>query len=125
MLYCCCCRFTQKQKKTFSIRLKRLTSAGVSISCESCFTYACVRSHSVTTRRIDVTAVRVGSAFVDIYIQTCCCHYKNFKTTSLHKYVIFIIFALEFWSSFQNNIFEKSIHKYTLNTLEEKNYVFT
>ena len=57
-------------KQTFSIRLKRLTSAGVSISCESCFTCACVRSHSITTHRIDVTAVRVGRAFVDIYIQT-------------------------------------------------------
>ena len=35
------------------------------------------------------------------------------------------MFALEFWSSLQGNIFEKSIHKYTLSTLEEKNYVFT
>ena len=98
-------------KKKFSVRLKRLTSAGVSISCESCFTYACVRSHSITTNCIDVTAVRVGRAFFDIYIQTCC---------SLHKYVIFIMFALKFWSSLQGNIFEKSIHKYTLNTLQEK-----
>ena len=57
-------------KQTFLITLKRLTSAGVSISCESCFTCACVRSHSITTHRIDVTAVRVGRAFVDIYIQT-------------------------------------------------------
>ena len=112
-------------KQTFSIRLKRLTSAGVSISCESCFTCACVRSHSITTHRIDVTAVRVGRAFVDIYIQTCRCHYKYFKASSLHKYVIFIMFALKFWSSLQGNIFEKSIHKYTLNTLQEKNYVFT
>ena len=63
-------------KQTFSISLKRLTSASVSISCESCFTCACVRSHSITTHRIDVTAVRVGRAFVDIYIPTCCCHYK-------------------------------------------------
>ena len=112
-------------KQTFSIRLKRLTSAGVSISCESCFTCACVRSHSITTHRIDVTAVRVGRAFVDIYIQTWCCHYKNFKASSLHTYVIFIIFALEFWSSLQGNIFEKPIHTYTLNTLQQKNYVFT
>ena len=112
-------------KQKFSVRLKRLTSASVSISCESCFTYACVRSHSITTNRIDVTAVRVGRAFVDIYIQTCRCHYKYFKASSLRKYVIFIMFALKFWSSLQGNIFEKSIHKYTLNTLQEKNYVFT
>ena len=108
-------------KQKFSVRLKRLTSASVSISCESCFTCACVRSHSITTHRIDVTAVRVGRAFVDIYIQTCRCHYKYFKASSLHKYVIFIMFALKFWSSLQGNIFGKSIHKYTLNTLQEKN----
>ena len=83
------------------------------------------RQHSITTHRIDVTAVRVGRAFVDIYIQTWCCHYKNFKASSLHTYVIFIIFALEFWSSLQGNVFEKPIHTYTLNTLEQKNYVFT
>ena len=91
-------------KETFSIRLKRLTSAGVSISCESCFTCACVRSHSITTRRINVTAVRVGRAFVDIYIQTCCYSYKNLKASSLHTYIIFSIFTLEFWSSLQGNI---------------------
>ena len=79
-------------KQTFSIRLKRLTSAGVSISCESCFTCAYVRSHSITTHRINVTAVRAGRAFVDIYIQTL-------KAGSLHTYIIFIMLTLEFWSS--------------------------
>ena len=71
-------------KQTFSIRLKRLTSAGASISCESCFTCACVRSHSITTYRINVTAVRVGRAFVDIYKQICCYNYNNLKASSLH-----------------------------------------
>ena len=86
--------FSEKKhiKQTFSIRLKRLTSAGVSISCESCFTCACVRSHSITTHRINVTAVRAGRAFVDIYIQTL-------KAGSLHTYIIFIMLTLEFWSS--------------------------
>ena len=112
-------------KQTFSIRLERLTSAGVSISCESCFTCACVRSHSITTYRINVTAVRVGRAFVDIYKQIFCYNYNNLKASSLHTYIIFIIFTIEFWSSLQGNIFEKPIHKYTLNTLQEKNYAFT
>ena len=79
-------------------------SAGVSISFESCFTCACVRSHSIATHRINVTAVRVGRAFVDIYMQTCCYNYKSLKASSLHTYIIFIIFTLEFWSSLQGNI---------------------
>ena len=113
-------------KQTFSIRLKRVTSAGVSISCESCITCACVRSHSITTHRIHVTAVRVGTAFVDIYIQTCCCNYKNLKASSLHIYAIFIIFALEFWGTLQGNVFEKPIHKIIyIEYVTRKNYVFT
>ena len=56
----------KKKKQTFYIRLKRLTSAGVSIACESCFTCACVRSRIIATHRINVTAVRVGRALVDI-----------------------------------------------------------
>ena len=53
-------------KQTFYIRLKRLTSAGVSIACKSCFTCACVRSHIIATHSINVTTVRVGRALVDV-----------------------------------------------------------
>ena len=45
----------------------KFTSAGVSIAWISCFTGACVRSHSVDTQRIDVTAKRTGRALVDIW----------------------------------------------------------
>ena len=56
------------EKTTISnkYRLKRLTSACVSIACESCFTGACVGSHIIATHRINVTAVRVGRALVDV-----------------------------------------------------------
>ena len=45
----------------------KLTSAGVSIAWISCFTGAYVQSHSITAHRIDVTAVRIGRALVDIW----------------------------------------------------------
>ena len=90
----CCCRFTQKR----NISIKRLSSAGVFIACESCFTCACVTSHSITTHCINVTAVRAGRAFVNIYIQKCY-NYKNLKASSLHTYIIFIMLTLEFFSS--------------------------
>ena len=80
-------------KQTFSIRLKRLTSAGVSISCESCFACACVRSHSITTHRINVTAVRVGRAFVDIYIQTCCYNYKHLKASTAYIHNLYYAYT--------------------------------
>lgn len=44
-----------------------LTSTGVSIAWISCFTGAYVQSHSITAHRIDVTAVRIGRALVDIW----------------------------------------------------------
>ena len=54
-------------KQTFYIRLKRLTSAGVSIACKSCSTCAYVRSHIIATHSINVTTVRVGRTIVYIY----------------------------------------------------------
>ena len=45
---------------------KNLTIARPSIACVSCVTGACVVSHSIATQRIDVTAVRVCRALVDI-----------------------------------------------------------
>ena len=45
----------------------KLTSAGVSIAWISCFTGAYVQSHSITAHCIDVTAVRIGRALVDIW----------------------------------------------------------
>ena len=107
-------------KQTFSIKFKWLTSAGVSISCESCFTCACVRSHSITTHRINVTAVRVGRAFVDIYMQTCCYNCKSLKASNLHTYIIFIILHSNFGVACKVISRETWIHKYTLNRLQEK-----
>ena len=46
--------------------MKNRTIARPSIACVSCFTGACVGSHSIATHRIDVTAVRVCRALVDI-----------------------------------------------------------
>ena len=80
-------------KQTFLIRLKGITCAGASISCESCFTCACVISHSITTHRIDVTAVRVGRAFVDIYIQTCCYNYKHLKASTAYIHNLYYAYT--------------------------------
>ena len=55
------CKRWKEHKRLF------LTSAGVSIACVSCFTWACVRSHIIATHRINVTAVRVGRTLVDIW----------------------------------------------------------
>ena len=56
----------KKQRYIYSLHFLQLTSACLSISCVSCFTYAYVRSHGIVTDRIGVTAVRVGGALVDI-----------------------------------------------------------
>ena len=56
----------KKQRYIYSLHFLQLTSACPSISCVSCFTCACVRSHGIVTDRIGVTAVRVGGALVDI-----------------------------------------------------------
>ena len=52
--------------KYTQIKEKQLTSTRPAIACVAYFTSACVRTHSITTHPIDVTAVRVGRTFVDI-----------------------------------------------------------
>ena len=48
-------------------KTSKRTIASPSISCVSCFTCACVRSHSIATDRVNVTAMIVVRTLVDIW----------------------------------------------------------
>ena len=50
---------------TLKVLSKKLTSAGVSIA--SCFRGAYVGSHIINAHHIDITAVRISRALVDIW----------------------------------------------------------
>ena len=76
MLYCCVVAGLL-QKQTYQLN-------GSAVPVNPALT--CVTSHTITTHRINVRAVRAGKGFVDIYIQTCCYNYKNLKASSLHTY---------------------------------------
>ena len=58
---------TQQSINTFSKQSKQQTIATFAISSISSFTCASVRSMSVTTESIDITAMRVGRALVRVY----------------------------------------------------------
>ena len=83
--------FQKKQRYVYSLHFLQLTSARPSISCVSCFTCACVRSHGIVTDRIGVTTVRVGGALVDICMRKWDCT----RLKSHGDYIYLIVYT---WS---------------------------
>ena len=81
----------KKQRYIYSLHFLQLTSACPSISCVSCFTCACVRSHGIVTDRIGVTAVRVGGALVDICM-------RKWNRTRLKSHGDYIYLIVYIWS---------------------------
>ena len=64
------CRSTQGSLMAVQwllFKTSKRTIASPPITCVSCFTCACVRSHSIVTDRVDVTAMTVVRTLVDIW----------------------------------------------------------
>ena len=71
------------------------TIASPSISCVSCFTCACVRSHSIATDRVDVTAMIVVRTLVGIWKHRITRNIRNRCYFMVREWVRFLFTSCE------------------------------
>ena len=76
-------------------KTSKRTIASPSISCVSCFTCACVRSHSIATDRVDVTAMIVVRTLVGIWKHRITRNIRNRCYFMVREWVRFLFTSCE------------------------------
>ena len=76
-------------------KTSKRTIASPSISCVSCFTCACVRSHSIATDRVDVTAMIVVRTLVGIWKHRFTRNIRNRCYFMVREWVRFLFTSCE------------------------------
>ena len=76
-------------------KASKRTIASPPITCVSCFTCACVRSHSIATDRVDVTAMIVVRTLVDIWEHKINRNIRNRCYLMVREWVRFLFTSCE------------------------------
>ena len=76
-------------------KTSKRTIASPPITCVSCFTCACVRSHSIATDRVDVTAMIVVRTLVDIWEHKINRNIRNRCYFMVREWVRFLVTSCE------------------------------
>ena len=92
------CRSTQGSLMAVQwplFKTSKRTIASPPITCVSCFTCACVRSHSIATDRVDVTAMIVVRTLVDIWEHKINRNIRNRCYLMVREWVRFLFTSCE------------------------------